>query len=218
MLFGRKLRTRLPVRNALTVVQQQTREVKIESKRLQQQSYDQHAKDFEELRQYQQVLVQLNPDKRSWKPATVVQTPNMGNTGPRSYIVQTDDGGRFCRNRKHVKPSHIDPTLTKVTNKVDEPQISQPTINPQSLGRPPKTPPPPRVAPRRTPGTPMLVPDHSLDIPRDNPVVSKSPKPKTSQTTVSSRVTRTNRVPPKKWADECLLPKYNTGRHTKHKE
>lgn len=63
--------------------------------------YDRTSREYEELYQHEPVLVQLVPHTRLWTKARVVVSSK---EFPRSYIIQTEDGGQFRRNRRQIKP------------------------------------------------------------------------------------------------------------------
>ena len=102
MLNSRKMRTLIPIKACLTDEQQRTREDFHRAKTRQAEYYNQRAKLYEELQRYQRVYVQLDPSKAEWSKATIISTPT--EKFPRSYIVQTDQGRKFQRNRRFLKP------------------------------------------------------------------------------------------------------------------
>ena len=102
MLYARPLRTQIPVRTCLTAEQQAARDIQQEHKSQQKVHYDRTARDYKNLTQQQQVRVQLDPHKRLWTNATVIDLPTK--EFPRSYIVQTENGAQYQRNRRWIKP------------------------------------------------------------------------------------------------------------------
>lgn len=99
-LFGRRTKTRLPTTEQL--LRPHTLKPDIVSERLTQKSkrqksyYDRQAKVLPELGKKENVRVQT---EKGWTPATVVsKSPE-----PRSYNVQTPDGARYRRDRKHLR-------------------------------------------------------------------------------------------------------------------
>jgi hypothetical protein len=188
MMFGRKIQTVLPIRTNLTTEQQATRDIKIQAKLYQQHNYDKHAKEYQELQQYQKVLVQLDHEKQVWRPATVIDTPS-GLTGPRTYTVQTSDGAQYPRNRKYLRPSEAGASSTQIPSGITETsrQVHQragdvdPPLSKQLDVQ--SVPPSPKV-------TPHKVSRGSLEVP--------APTPRPSR----------DRVPPKLWSEESLLPRY----------
>ena len=103
LLNGRKLKALLPIREYLHPSTESARECMIDQKAKQAEWYNRTARELEELRMYQQVHVQLDPESNKWGQATVIDTPN--SEAPRKYLVQTPDGARYQRNRKHLRPS-----------------------------------------------------------------------------------------------------------------
>lgn len=102
MLYARPLRTHLTVRTCLTAQQEAAREVMQDHKAQQKVHYDQTSREYEDLYQQQPILVQLDPHKRQWTKATVVELPTR--ELPRFFIIQTEDGGQYRRNRRWIKP------------------------------------------------------------------------------------------------------------------
>ena len=61
----------------------------------------------------------------TWIPATVVQTPNIGNhTPPRSYVVSTDQRGTYRINRKHLRKTTV-PEQSYSNNSINETPVSE---------------------------------------------------------------------------------------------
>ena len=102
MLYARQLRTQIPVRTCLTPEQEAARDVQQRNKSQQKVHYDRTAREYGDLTEQQPVRVQLDPHKRFWTNATVVEMPTP--EFPRSYIVQTEDGAQYQRNRRWLKP------------------------------------------------------------------------------------------------------------------
>jgi hypothetical protein len=189
MMFGRKIQTVLPIRTNLTDQQQATREIQIQAKLQQQHSYDRHAREYQELQQYQKVLVQLDPDVRAWKPATVVATPSEDHAGPRTYLVQTQDGARYPRNRKFLRPSEAGASSPELPREVHETtQVSG------------------RAGDIDPPLSPMLAKPQSPSV--SSKQVSRGSKEVPVPT---PRPIRSNKVPPYRWSEECLIPKHAGG-------
>jgi hypothetical protein len=65
--------------------------------------YDRSAKSHKPLTVGERVRIQIN---KLWKPALVEQKVNA-----RSYIVSTDDGGSYRRNRRHLLKSNESPII-----------------------------------------------------------------------------------------------------------
>jgi hypothetical protein len=103
LLTGRKLRVLIPVRTHTPVHAQESREEQLRAKKSVAEYHDQRARALQELLQFQDVRVQLNPDKPIWQKGVVVDTPGPGALN--SYRVQTEDGGIYQRNRTFIKPA-----------------------------------------------------------------------------------------------------------------
>ena len=63
---------------------------------------NQHARVLPRRQPYQNVVVQLDPDKNIWTPAKTIQCPTEEG---RSYSLKTIHGGIYTRNRRFIKPS-----------------------------------------------------------------------------------------------------------------
>jgi hypothetical protein len=204
MLFGRKIRTKMPIRTILSDQAQAHREVKIDAKKAQQAAYDTKARTYEDLQEYQNILVQLDTNKRFWQPATIVKVPNDTPSGPRTYQVQTKDGARYLRNRKNIRPSTAGATQggspTNAKEHPAPPLVTAPRADPG----PPKgsNPPPGKVQDLPETGVPkspvkkVIPPDPPAALPEVGPVLPVPAVP-------YSRPQR-NRVPPKKYEPECF--------------
>ena len=74
----------------------------IKTKEDQKKHYDKHAsKELKELQPGDKVRLEPLTDSREWKPATVVRHHHL----PRPYVVQTNDGRKYRRNRQHLRVS-----------------------------------------------------------------------------------------------------------------
>jgi len=80
---------------------EKSREAPIAQKQTQADCYNQEAEQFQDLKQYQNVRVQLDPNKPIWQKATVVQQPT--DWSPKCKLVQTESGSRYFRNRGHLR-------------------------------------------------------------------------------------------------------------------
>ena len=105
LMFGRKIRTTLPVAPRCLVPQTQDHEELRERdaawKERQRKNFDRHhgVRQLPELQPDEPVLVKLD-DKRGWQlPAKIV-----GKCAPRSYIVETPNG-QLRRNRRNLLPT-----------------------------------------------------------------------------------------------------------------
>jgi hypothetical protein len=202
MLFGRKIRTTMPVKNKVTDQQQVEREIKIDNKRSQQDKFDKMARTFEELQEFQKVLVQLDKEKSFRRPATIVKVPSEATSGPRTYQVQTQDGARYFRNRRCIRISKAGAVQDSAPNKDKEPCV--PTL--------PKT--PPRVTPGTSKGStqtgssPKRLPEPEVIKPSAEVIPPEPPATPTLVPIGNSRSLRANRgVPPIRYEPECFLPK-----------
>lgn len=125
MLYARQLRTQIPVRTCLTPEQEAARDVQQRNKSQQKAHYDRRAREYAELTEQQPVRVQLDPHKRFWTNATVIDRPTP--EFPRSYIVQTDDGARYQRNRRWLKPRVTAPDANSSVPAAEAIDVSTPT-------------------------------------------------------------------------------------------
>ena len=96
LLMLRCLRTRLPCLDSQLVpnVVMDAQNLLIQKQQLQKNMYDKNAKDMEPLEKGE--IVQIRSNK--WNPA-IVKNVHMN---PRSYIVESEDGGVYRRNRRHL--------------------------------------------------------------------------------------------------------------------
>ena len=192
MFLGRKIRTGIPTRTLLSQKQQDIREVEIKSKLRQQQYYDQHAREYAELQEFQPVYVQLDPSKKSWQQATVIKTPT--DKAPRTYLIQTSQGARYERNRRFLRPA-VQPQPVPATLARNE--------HPSSV---PPVPSPTQVPPNQPVGTNLQ------NSPAQNSQPSTSQPPDVSSSPSAPPVWRSTRAskgrPAAKWADESQTTKY----------
>jgi hypothetical protein len=192
LLFGRRIKAVFPIRTTITETQQADREVRIEAKSKQQLRYDLHAKTYQDIQEFQRVMVQTDPNVRAWKPAVVVKTPGEDHGGPRSYTVQFDDGSRLQRNRVFLKETLVPPK-------------EQGVIPPVVTGVPCPTPDVDKVphSPQRL-EVPTQVPSVVLPATIE---VAETPNIQGTSTPVLHRSSRRNRgVPPIKYEPE-FIPK-----------
>ena len=142
LLKNRKMQCLLPIKGQLSFQQEMSREKDIKSKEAQAELYNQHAKRLQELENLQRCRIQLQPNQRQWTPATVIESKPGSD---HSYLVQTDDGARYERNRRFIKPA------------------PQPTASPQKQGATQAPPPLPSGSSGATP------------VPCSSPGVSTAP-------------------------------------------
>ena len=103
LLTQRKYRALLPIHQYLHPNLEKSREAQIAQKQIQEDYYNQKAKQLQDLKQYQNARVQLDPDKPIWQKGTVIQQPT--DKSPRRYQVQTESEVRYFRNRRHLSPA-----------------------------------------------------------------------------------------------------------------
>ena len=103
LLTHRKYRVLLPIHQHLHPNLEKSRVVQIAQKQTQVVYYNQNAKQLQGLKQYQNVPVQLDPNKPVWQKATVIQQPT--DRSPRRYQVQTESGAKYYRNCRHLRPA-----------------------------------------------------------------------------------------------------------------
>ena len=104
LAVGRQLRSVLPVNpNNLkikTIDDDKFKERRRKDKEKQSKYYDQHTKEKKELRSGEAVRM-LRDGK--WEPATVLEKADE----PRSYILKTENGRTYRRNRNHILKTEI---------------------------------------------------------------------------------------------------------------
>lgn len=99
MMFGnRKVKSNLP---SIQILEKDEEVLsKMESKQqLHQARYDAHSRPLPELQPGQSVRIQ-HPISKKWDPAIMRRQCE---ENPRSYIVETETGGQYRRNRKHIR-------------------------------------------------------------------------------------------------------------------
>ena len=97
LLMSRSARTKIPTSPKLLkpkVVKGVNHQLQ-KNKDKQKYYYDKHAKTLKPLKPHDQVRMSHG---NKWVPATVISTAST----PRSYIVQTQDGHTYRRNRRHI--------------------------------------------------------------------------------------------------------------------
>ena len=123
LLTQRKYRALLPIHQYLHPNLEKSREAQIAQKQTQADYYNQKAKQLQDLKQYQNVRVQLDPNKPVWQKATVIQQPT--DRSPRRYQVQTESGAKYFRNRRHLRPA--------IQSDQSEELIGQPALPAESI-------------------------------------------------------------------------------------
>ena len=102
LLMGRRLQNDLPAMESLlqpaNISPQRISKYLMKTTEEQKKHHDKHA--TRKLKELQPgTKVRLKPWMKEWKPATVVRHHHT----PRSYVVQTDDGSKYRRNRQHLR-------------------------------------------------------------------------------------------------------------------
>jgi hypothetical protein len=110
LLYGRRLRTKLPTTAASLQPTFDTHKAALQHRQQHQKTqYDQHARALPSLHTGDNVRV-LHNDK--WLPAIV----SANHPAPRSYIVETRNGSTLRRNRRHLLQSQENNTLPPIGN------------------------------------------------------------------------------------------------------
>ena len=86
---------------------------------LQKKYYDRSAKPLTELKPQEAVFLQMN-DK--WHPGKILRPTEE----PRSYIVQTQDGGTYRRNRRFIRKDNTAPCTPSLPRTHDNPSLPTP--------------------------------------------------------------------------------------------
>jgi transposase InsO family protein len=131
MLYNRRVRsTVLPPHCSKTsdTTNQEIRERMLDRQLDTQADYDRQAgSDKSQLQIQQPIYVKLQPDDKHWTKATVIgsETPDQ----PRSYVIETEIGRTYRRNRSHIKaraPQNTEPRQAKQSAEPDfEPRITR---------------------------------------------------------------------------------------------
>ena len=104
LAVGRQLRSVLPVNpNNLkikTIDDDEFKERRRKDKEKQGKYYDQHTEEIKELRSGEAVRMLRDGN---WEPATVLEKADE----PRSYILKTENGRTYRRNRNHILKTEI---------------------------------------------------------------------------------------------------------------
>ena len=104
LLMGRRLKNELPMMESLlTPTNNNQNEISKHLKKTKEQKKkndDRYAsKSMQELEQGTNVRMQPETDSKLWRAATVLRHHHT----PRSYVVQTEDGRNYRRNRQHLR-------------------------------------------------------------------------------------------------------------------
>ena len=175
LLMQRRLKNTLPMHHSLLKVSngEETVEQKLAQKEKQKQHFDKHSQSLPAMSTGDQVLL-YNFHSGLWDtPGRVVQE-----VSPRSYIVQTDNGIQYRRNRRHITCAP-DTQHVEVKNmpdpELDEPEVPVPEVPDNHHGATPSTAGPPR-SPVKEPA-----PVHKNSMP--SPKVKMSPPRRSSRAT-----------------------------------
>ena len=142
LIYGRCLRSLLPIYQEKLKIKS-INDDDIQDQKFQKQSkqafyYDQHAKCQKQLKEGQDVYVYQN---EKWKEAVVEKKC----AEPRSYIIKTQDGKIYRRNRNRLRPVQSEETSVEISdnendNVDDENQVKNEKLEMKSENQPsPKT-------------------------------------------------------------------------------
>ena len=123
LLNSRKYKTLLPTCIVPTRLQESYRQIMDQEKQIQAQLYNRNTRVLPRLKQSQNIVVQLDPDKNIWTPAEIIQCPIYNG---RSYSLKTIHGGLYTSNRRFIKPD-LTSAEAPVLQPISEPNISRPT-------------------------------------------------------------------------------------------
>ena len=99
ILYSRKIRANLPLVNLKMSNKNKKIRKALQARQESQKAYhDRNAHDLPQFNEGENVLLQKE-DKRPWIPAMIIHHAEE----PRSYIVKTEDGRTFRRNRRHLR-------------------------------------------------------------------------------------------------------------------
>ena len=126
LLMGRKVQTTVPAYTPCAPNQEQVHRALADRQRTQAYYHDKHAHKLPPLTRGDLVTVQ-HPHTRRWNRALIVTVC----TDPRSYIIETENGARYRRNRRHIRRREPDPLPATA----DENPIPQPETTRTQFGR-----------------------------------------------------------------------------------
>jgi hypothetical protein len=122
-MFGRKLNTNLPVKH--TDRDEQYDDRKRARKETVKRHYDNNAKDLSDLKEGESVLFKRDTQAREWLMGKIISRK-----GDRSYLILSETGGLYQRNRILIRPTLI-PFEPKMNgNPVMYDKVKQPTLDP----------------------------------------------------------------------------------------
>ena len=151
LLFGRRIRTRLPVKSSMLDPKTQEQPVvqqRIDDKKEKQQRiYDQHAKKLPDLKPGDTVRMK-RPGCTEWSPAICTKRLNK-----RSYLVECGNT-KYWRNRRQLRLTSEDPKLSKESDEQMflepmPPEPDQPSAPTTPQGKAAETTPPAQKTPAR---------------------------------------------------------------------
>jgi hypothetical protein len=134
LLFGRKIHANLPAKEQVTREKQEIHDRMVTKSEQSSMQYDRNAGiELPELLPGMKVMIQ-DPGKTTWKPGTIREKcPE-----PRSYIVETPNGGTYRRNRRFLK--ELGPTACKKLEQEYGTTTDPPNRVPESTEKMPGTP------------------------------------------------------------------------------
>lgn len=140
-LMGRRLRTSIPISqkqlSPTTISRTKFHETRKAHQESQKKNFDKTAQRLPPLGDGDSVRMKLDPRKRVWEPATVIGKHDT----PRSYLIQTEDGVEYRRNRRHLMKTNekpVEPTMDMSTTSGESPTTEVSTDPTPSLsGTPP---------------------------------------------------------------------------------
>ena len=185
LLMGRRPRNTLPIAQSLlepsSYNRKQVRRERDLDKVKQKFYHDESAHELPPLYAGNSVRMLPLPGEKSWRPAEVVS-----HTSPRSYVVKTDQGRLYRRNRRHLRRSTQDANVAPPTTQVtyDDDDVQELPMDTGSQDIPVTPPATPRAAPK----------PHAAPIPH---ATSEPTLPVADLPTYTTRAGRTVR-PPKK--------------------
>ena len=94
-----------------------------QGKQIQAQLYNRNTRVLPRLKQFQRVVVQLDPDKNIWTLADIIQCPTPAS---RSCSLKTIHSGIYTRNRRFFKPD-LTTVEAPVTQPISESNVMRPT-------------------------------------------------------------------------------------------
>ena len=135
LLNSRKFRCLLPLQLQQPKHIQRHRKVMQDMKHQQAKHYNKSSRALPKLKTGDAVYVQLVPGARDWARAIVIDV-----ISNRTYKVQTKAGSIYWRNRKFIKPRHVDSRhiLKATPDPVKDTQHSGPSLRPRRSIRKPK--------------------------------------------------------------------------------